>query len=87
MQREGLSYKLVSTIPTPKLQLDWWQQGLGGYALADITPALLVRYRTTLAEDHANATVHHYFAVLSHACTVAMQECLWSIYSPASRRL
>jgi hypothetical protein len=26
-----------------------------------------VRYRTTLAEDHANATVNRYLAVLSHA--------------------
>jgi len=63
-QREVLPHKRASTIPTQRLQLQWWQQEIGAYTLADITPVLLVTYRNTLAEDHANATVNRYFEQL-----------------------
>ena len=50
-----------------------------------VTPALLVTYRNILAEGHANATVNRYFAVLSHAFTVAINEWQWSNDNPARR--
>jgi hypothetical protein len=59
-QREVLPHKHQSTIPAQQLQLQWWQQERGDYTLANISPALLVTYRNTLAEGHANATVNRY---------------------------
>src|SRR2546428_7803400 len=84
-QHEVLPHKRRSTIPTQRLQLPWWQQEIGDYTLADITPALLVTYRNTLAEDHANATVNRYFAVLSHAFTVAVNEWQWCMDNPVRK--
>src|SRR5262245_13942454 len=76
-QHEVLPHKRRSIIPTQKLQLQWWQQEIGDYTLADITPALLVTYRNTLADGRANATVNRYFAVLSDVFTVAINEWQW----------
>jgi integrase len=84
-QHEVLPHKRRSTIPTQKLQLQWWQQEIGDYTLADITPALLVTYRNTLADGRANATVNRYFAVLSHVFTVAVNEWQWCIDNPVRK--
>jgi integrase len=81
-RHEVLPNKRASTIPTQRLQLQWWQQEIGDYTLADVTPALLVTYRNTLAADHANATVNRYFAALSHVFTVAVNEWQWCMDNP-----
>lgn len=75
-----------------KAQLGWWQQNLGKYALADITPALIVEYRDELAKgitsrksQRTPATVNRYLAVLSHLFTVAINEWGWLEDSPLRR--
>src|SRR5262249_26178208 len=85
-RHEVLPHKRKTTIPTQRLQLQWWQNAIGDYTLADVTPALLVTYRNTLAtEDHANSTVNRYFAVLSHAFTVAVNEWQWCMDNPVRK--
>jgi integrase len=54
-------------------------------ALADVTPAVIVECRGTLAKDHAPATVARYLAALSHAFTVAVKEWGWVDDSPLRR--
>jgi len=73
-----LPHKKPSTIKTQRQHLCWWQTHLGPYLLADMTPAVLVEYRSILAHGRANATVVRYLAVLSHAFTMAMRE--WHRY-------
>ena len=65
-------------------QLKWWQENLGAYSLADITPALIAQHRDKLAitpsqraESRSPATVNRYLAVLSHLFTIAMKEWGW----------
>ncbi len=70
-------------------QLAWWKDKLGAYALADITPALIVQYRDELANGdtcrgtiRSPATVVRYMAALSHAFTIAVNEWQWLEDSP-----
>jgi integrase len=72
--------------------LRFWKQKLGTLALADITPALLVRYRnellaetTRLKKPRSNATVVRYLASISHAFTVAMKDWQWVTDNPVSK--
>lgn len=67
-------------------QIKWWQESLGAYSLADITPALISQYRDKLEEGHLGdgkrkkrsaSTVNRYLAILSHVFTVAMNEWQW----------
>jgi integrase len=82
---EVLPHKNPSTIKTQKQHLHWWQTHLGHYLLADITPAVLVEYRSILARGRANATVVRYLAVLSHAFTMAMREWQWCEDNPVRK--
>jgi integrase len=70
-------------------QLERWKVEIGSYALADITPALIVEVRdkllleTTPRGDIRNpATVVRYMAALSHAFTIAVNEWQWLEDSP-----
>lgn len=70
-------------------QLEWWKDKCGAYALADITPALIVQYRDELAAgttyrgtQRSPATVVRYMAALSHAFTIAVNEWQWVEDSP-----
>jgi integrase len=70
-------------------QLDWWKDKIGAYALADITPAMIVQYRDELASgetyrgtQRSPATVVRYMAALSHAFTIAANEWQWLEDSP-----
>jgi integrase len=70
-------------------QLEWWKDKMGAYALADITPALIVQYRDELASGityrgtpRGPATVVRYMAALSHAFTIAVNEWQWLEDSP-----
>lgn len=72
-----------------KQHLLWWQTKLGAYALADVTPALVVKCRNDLlatttrrGTKMANATVVRYMASLSHAFSLAMKDWQWIDDSP-----
>jgi len=59
-RHEVLPHKKLSTIKTQRQHLCWWQTHLRHYLLADMTPAVLVEYRSILAHGRANATVVRY---------------------------
>lgn len=70
-------------------QLEWWKDKMGAYALAEVTPALIVQYRDELASGityrgtpRGPATVVRYMAALSHAFTIAVNEWQWLEDSP-----
>ncbi|CAA9892669.1 Integrase [Candidatus Methylobacter favarea] len=72
-----------------KQQLTWWKEKLGYCLLADITPALIVKFRDELASGETYrgtprtpATVVRYMAALSHAFTIAVNEWQWLEDSP-----
>lgn len=75
-------------------QLEWWIDKIGRYSLADITPAIIGKYRdellaTTFGKKRpkklAPATVVRYMAILSHAFSVAAKEWQWLPASPMSK--
>ncbi len=75
--------------PAQRPQLERWKAELGSYALADITPALIVECRDKLSteptprgEQRNPATVVRYMAALSHAFTIAVNEWQWLEDSP-----
>lgn len=79
-----LPEKSGSTEYSQGIQLRWWRKHLGGYVLADVTPALLVEHRDKLAGEptprgpkRSPATVVRYMAALSHAFTTGMKEWGW----------
>jgi len=82
---EVLPQKRPSTVPDQERQLRWWKTQLGRSLLADVTPAIIVRYRNTLTHGRANATVNRYLAVLSHAFTVAVKEWQWCVDNPVRK--
>jgi integrase len=66
------------------VHLDWWEEQLGAYTLADIRPSLIVETRKKLFDRPtrrgtpvSNSTVNRYDSTLSHAFTVAMKEWQW----------
>ena len=72
-----------------KQHLDWWETKLGSYALSDVTPALIVKYRNDLLATKtrrgtkmANGTVVRYMASLSHAFSLAVKDWQWIDDSP-----
>ena len=75
-----------------KMQMEWWKERMGIYALADVTPALIVQFRDELANgityrgtQRTPATVVRYMAALSHAFTVAVKEWGWLDDSPTRK--
>jgi integrase len=81
-----LPSKRPSTAYNQRYQLRWWKAQLGNYALADVTPALLIEYRDKLARNKARrqsgATVKRWLAVLSHCFTMAVREWQWCDDNP-----
>jgi len=74
------------------MQMEWWKERMGVYALADITPALIVQCRDELANgityrgtQRTPATVVRYMAALSHAFTIAVKEWGWLDDSPTRK--
>ncbi|HAT6936320.1 TPA: tyrosine-type recombinase/integrase [Legionella pneumophila] len=74
------------------LHLRWWQEELGLYSLADISPALIAEKRdklssgiTTRNKLRSPSTVVRYMAALSHAFTMAVKEWGWIDDSPMRR--
>lgn len=93
---EMIDRYIQSVLPTkPKsqkkqtMQLLWWKQEIGAYALCDVTPALIAQYRDKLLNEETHrgkkrspSTVVRYMAALSHAFTIAVREWGWLEDSP-----
>ena len=87
--KEILPQKPKSTIDQ-KTQLGWWKNSIGSFSLADVTPALIIEYRSKLVLEkserkgakRSNATVNRYCSVLSHAFTIAVKEWNWMQENP-----
>lgn len=69
--------------------LIWWKSKIGAYLLADVSPALIVKYRNELlatitrrGTKMANGTVVRYMASLSHAFSLAVKDWQWVDDSP-----
>jgi integrase len=75
-----------------KQKVEWWNDRLGAYTLADINPALIVQCREALAQSTTKqeqkftpATINRYLAVLSHMFTITVNEWLWMESNPVSK--
>ncbi|MDR3477639.1 MAG: site-specific integrase [Gammaproteobacteria bacterium] len=94
--REAIDRYIKNVLPSkPKsaafqtTQLKWWNDNLGEYSLADVTPALIANHRekltnspTSRGESHTPATVNRYLAALSHLFTIAVKEWGWIEENP-----
>jgi integrase len=61
-----------------QVHLDWWNQKLGRYLLADIRPALLIDTRKELLDgERTPSTVNRYCASLSSVFTWGVKELQW----------
>lgn len=81
---ENILPKKPKCIKDQRVQLNWWRQHLGSYALADVTPALIAEYRDELAKGitargnpRSASTINRYLAALSHLFTIAINEWSW----------
>lgn len=63
-------------------QLRWWQSQLGHYLLSQMTAPRLSEMKEVLGKGRTNATVNRYFAALSHAFTMAVNEWEWMDENP-----
>ena len=70
-------------------QLRWWQERIGSYSLADVTPALILEQRDQLGSEMGRrgtirgpATVNRMLAALSVAFTAAVKEWQWTESNP-----
>jgi integrase len=86
--QEVLPHKPKS-VEVQTFQLNWWKQKIGEYSLADVTPALLVKYRGILLEEpnsknlkRTASTANRYMAALSHAFTLGFKEWGWIQENP-----
>lgn len=65
--------------------LGWWKTKVGGYALAQVTPALIAKHRDELLKHRSPATVNRHLAALSKAFTNAVREWHWLHDNPLQR--
>jgi integrase len=74
--------------------LGWWNDRLGAYSLAAVTPAVIAQKRDELLAEkigkgddrqRSPATANRYMAVLSAAYTAAVQEWHWARENPLRR--
>ncbi len=84
-----LPLKSPHAAKTQKAQMLWWNEQLGDYLLADVTPALITEFRDKLLAGYTKkgyqrspSTVVRYMAALSHAFTIAINEWGWLEDSP-----
>jgi integrase len=73
-------------------QLEWWARELGGYVLADLTPARITEVREKLASEairgggvRSDATVNRYLAALSVVLATCAKSWEWLEVSPMRR--
>jgi integrase len=67
---------------TVKSRLRWWRDELGRYALANVSPAVLVECRDKLQRGRSPATVNRHLAALSAVFRTAIEEWFWIEVSP-----
>jgi integrase len=89
---ERYSKEVLSQRKNPVNQityLNWWKKELGVYALADVTPALIVEKRNGLVgavnyygRSVGQVTVNRYTQCLSHVFTIAKKEWGWISENP-----
>lgn len=96
-ERDILPRKKAGTATEYSRALAWWRAEIGAYALADVTPALIVEQRDKLAsstyrhhrakteQQRSPATVNRYLAALSHALSLAAREWGWSDDNPCRK--
>ena len=84
--------KKPKSIKDQSVQLKWWNENIGSYSLADITPALISECRDQLAQGitakgclRTPSTVNRYLAALSHLFTIAVNEWGWSEDTPVRK--
>ena len=75
-----------------KNYLEYWDQALGAYALADLTPSLIVSARNKLmgsknrfGRERGATTANRYVAALSHVLTVAINDWEWLEIHPVRK--
>ncbi len=95
--RDVLPRKHSGTASEYRRHLEWWNEQIGAYVLADITPALIVECRDKLAsgtfrhyrakteQKRTPATVNRYLAALSHALAIASREWGWLEDNPCRK--
>jgi len=81
--RDVLPQKIKSQ-KKQQAQLLWWKEKIGGFRLAEVTPALigekrdeLLRGMTHRGAQRSPATAIRYLSALSHAFTIAVKEWGW----------
>lgn len=72
--------------------LNWWREQIGDYALADVTPALIVETRNRLVgsinkyeRKVGTTTANRYLQSLGHVLNIALNEWEWISQNPVSR--
>lgn len=75
-----------------KTYLSYWRDALGAYTMADITPALIVKYRNELVgktnkygRKIGTATANRYTQAFGHVLTIAVKEWEWISQSPMAK--
>lgn len=62
--------------------LKWWEDQIGSYKLADISPKVLSECRDKLKKGRAPGTVNRYMVSLSHCFSIAVREWEWLDINP-----
>ncbi|MAS88209.1 MAG: integrase [Micavibrio sp.] len=90
-REEILSHKKASNKNVTNY-LDYWDQELGAYALADITPALIVSARNKFVGSKSRygrtrgpTTANRYVSALSHVFTIAINDWEWLEIHPVRK--
>ena len=90
-REEILSHKKASNKNITNY-LDYWDQELGAYALADITPALIVSARNKFVGSKSRygrtrgpTTANRYVTALSHVFTIAINDWEWLEIHPVRK--
>ncbi len=75
----------IKTAKDKRRHLEWWKTEIGGYKLADVTPALITESRDKLRQGRAAGTVNRYLGSLSSVFSTAIREWGWLESNPVSR--
>jgi integrase len=75
----------IKTAEFKHRHLKWWKSEIGGYKLADVTPALVTECRDKLKKGRAAGTVNRYLVSLSSVFAIAIREWGWLENNPVSR--
>jgi integrase len=84
-QLETVRTKRPHDLDRQKGLLGWWKAQIGGYALGQVTPALIAKHRDELLKTRSPATVNRHLAGLSKAFSNAVKEWHWLQDNPLRR--